>query len=125
MVGKAVIFALIATTFIKLFLFDFIITEGDSMYPAIQNGSVLIVNRLQYGFRFPGQSGYLIRWGAPKQGDIVVFYTPCGNLAVKRSSLLSGGEKFLAYGDNSIYSYDSRSYGPVPVDNTIGKVLGR
>jgi len=31
---------------------------------------------------------------------------------------------FYAEGDNSIVSYDSRSYGPVQTDNIIGKVLG-
>ena len=123
--GKAVIFALLAAVLIKLFLFDFIIAEGDSMAPTIKDGSVLLVNRLKYGFRFPGQSRYLIRWGAPKEGDIVVFYTPSGNLAVKRCNSLETDEKFMAYGDNSIRSYDSRSYGPVHVDNTIGIVWGK
>ncbi|MCL2139287.1 MAG: signal peptidase I [Treponema sp.] len=119
------LFALAAALIIKLFFFDFIIAEGDSMLPVIKNGSVLMVNRLQYGFRFPGQSGYLIRWGAPKQGDIVVFYTPSGTLAVKRCNSLNGNEEFMAYGDNSLQSYDSRSYGPIPFDKTIGKVLGK
>ena len=95
------------------------------MAPAIENGSVLVVNRLKYGFRFPGQSGYLIRWGAPKEGDIVVFYTPKGNLAVKRCKSVETDAEFMAYGDNSLQSYDSRSYGRVHVDNTIGKVWGK
>ena len=123
--GKAVIFALASAVLIKLFLFDFIIAEGDSMAPAIENGSVLLVNRLKYGFRFPGQSKYLIRWGSPKEGDIVVFYTPSGNLAVKRCGSLEKDGKFIARGDNSDRSYDSRSYGPVHVDNTIGIVWGK
>ena len=103
------------------------------MEPAIHSGSVLVVNRLQYGLRLPGQSGYLVRWAAPKQGDVVVFYTPSGGVAVKRCALIKGtplegtlGEgAFIAMGDNSLQSYDSRSYGPVSADNTIGKVLGR
>lgn len=108
---------------IKLFLFDFIVAEGNSMSPSIPSGSVLVVNRLQYGLRFPGQNDYLLRWSAPKQGDVVVFYTPSGSIAVKRCSPMENGE-FMAQGDNSLQSYDSRSYGPVSAGNTIGKVLG-
>jgi signal peptidase I len=122
---KAVLWAFLAAIIIKLFLLDFIIAEGNSMEPAIHSGSVLVVNRMQYGLRFPGQQGYLVRWAAPKQGEVVVFYAPSGNIAVKRCG---GGERegvFMAQGDNSLRSYDSRSYGPVSADATIGKVLGK
>lgn len=122
--AKAVLGAFAAALVIKFFLLDFIIAEGDSMNPVICSGTVLVVNRLQYGLRFPGQKNYLIRWSAPKQGEVVVFYTPSGELAVKRCGGTSGRDGFIAYGDNSIQSYDSRSYGPVPADNAIGKVLG-
>ena len=121
---KAILYALVTALIIKLFLFDFIIAEGHSMEPSIQNGSVLVINRLQYGFRFPGQSGYMLRWSAPKQGDVVVFYTPSGSIAVKRCDAAAGKGEFMAQGDNSLQSYDSRSYGPVSADSTIGKVLG-
>ena len=117
--------AFVTALIIKLFLFDFIIAEGNSMEPSIPNGSVLIVNRLQYGFRFPGQSGYLVRWSEPRQGDIVIFHSPLGGIAVKRCETFIGEGEFMAQGDNSLQSYDSRSYGPVSTDSTIGKVLGR
>jgi len=100
------------------------------MEPAIHSGSVLVVNRLQYGLRFPGQPGYVVRWAAPRQGELVVFYTPSGEVAVKRCADpnrggFAGKGEFLAQGDNSLQSYDSRSYGPVSADATIGKVLWR
>jgi len=122
---KAVLGAFATALLIKLFLFDFIIAEGNSMEPAIHSGAVLVVNRLQYGLRFPGQTGYLVRWAAPQQGELVVFYTPSGGIAVKRCGSLTEKGEFIAQGDNSLQSYDSRSYGPVSADATIGKVLGR
>ena len=115
---------MICAIIIKLFLFDFIIAEGISMEPSIRSGSVLVVNRLQYGLRLPGQSAYLIRWSAPRDGDVVVFYTPMGGIAVKRSIGLVGEGDFIVEGDNCLQSLDSRSYGPVSADSTIGKVLG-
>ncbi|MDR0494997.1 MAG: signal peptidase I [Treponema sp.] len=123
--AKAIVGALAAALLIKLFLFDFIIAEGNSMEPAIRSGSLLLVNRLQYGLRFPGQPGYLVRWAAPKEGELVVFYTPSGEIAVKRCAGSAGRDEFMAEGDNSLQSYDSRSYGPVSADAAIGKVLGK
>ncbi|HCC37574.1 MAG TPA: S26 family signal peptidase [Treponema sp.] len=122
--GRAILWAVCAGVVIKLFLFDLMLAEGKSMEPAIKSGTILVVNRLQYGLRFPGQKNYLIRWAAPKTGEVVVFYTPAGELAVKRCEEISGEEAFFAIGDNSLQSYDSRSYGMIPADNTIGKVLG-
>jgi len=122
---KAILGAFAAALVIKLFLFDFIIAEGSSMEPAIRSGSVLVVNRLQYGLHFPGQAGYLVRWAAPREGDLVVFYAPSGEIAVKRCGSRVGEGQFMAQGDNSLQSYDSRSYGPVSVNAIIGKVLGK
>jgi len=120
---KAVILAFIAAFFIKFFFFDFMIAQGSSMEPAIQDGKVMIISRLRYGLRFPWTRGYLILWAKPKPGEVVVFYTPTGELAVKRCIDLDE-TGFNAQGDNTNVSYDSRSYGAVPVDNIIGKVLG-
>ena len=120
---KAVLWAFVAAFILKLFVFDFMIAQGHSMEPAIQNGNVLVINRLRYGLRLPLQQRYLIRWAMPKSGEIVVFYTPSGELAVKRCFELTNGG-FIARGDNELASYDSRSYGAVSFNNIIGKVLG-
>jgi len=121
---KAVFLAIAAAVVLKLFFFDFIIAQGHSMEPAIQNGAVLVVSRLRYGFRLPWLQKYSIRWAQPQTGEVVVFYTPTGELAVKRCIRLTERGSFYAEGDNGRASYDSRAYGPVPVDNIIGKVLG-
>ena len=122
---KAILGAFAAALVIKLFMFDFVVAEGNSMEPVIHSGSVLVINRLQYGLRFPGQPGYLVRWASPQQGDLVVFYAPSGDIAVKRCATPVKEGEFMAQGDNKSLSYDSRSYGPVSADATIGKVLGK
>ena len=121
---KAVFLALAFAFVLKLFFFDFIIAQGNSMEPAIKNGSILAVSRLKYGVRLPWRQKYLFRWAQPKEGDVVVFYTPTGELAVKRCTGITEWGSFYAQGDNALASYDSRSYGPVSSDNIIGKVLG-
>jgi signal peptidase I len=122
-VGKAIIAAFITALFLKMFLFDFMIAEGHSMFPSIKPGTILLISKVNYGFRKPLARGYLLRWAGPKPGEIVVFYTPLGEIAVKRCGDVSGGF-FYALGDNILQSYDSRSYGLVPIDNIIGRVLG-
>ncbi|MDR1898535.1 MAG: S26 family signal peptidase [Treponema sp.] len=121
---KAVLGAFALGIFIKIFLFDFMVAEGASMMPVIRPGTVLLISRLVYGLRVPWKDRYLLRWSAPREGDVVVFYTPAGDLAVKRCKEIRDRGEFVALGDNSLQSYDSRSYGPVPLDSIIGKVLG-
>ena len=123
-VGKAVIGALFTALIMKLFLFDFMIAEGHSMMPTIKPGKVLLVFKLNYGLRLPGTGTYLLRWASPKKNDVVVFFTPFGEIAVKRCGEVLPDNNFYALGDNGPQSYDSRSYGPVPMDNVVGKVLG-
>ncbi|MDR2796951.1 MAG: signal peptidase I [Treponema sp.] len=121
--GRAIGGALFVALLLKLFLFDFMITEGQSMVPAIKPGSILVVNKLAYGLRLPWSKGYLLWWAMPKPGDVVVFYTPCREIAVKRCAELTENHTFMALGDNSLQSYDSRAYGPIPLSNILGKVL--
>jgi len=122
--GKAIIAAIITALIIKLFLFDFMVTEGHSMTPAINPGALLLVFKVYYGIRIPGSGAYLVRWKVPAKGDVVVFYTPLGEIAVKRCEEILPGNMFFALGDNQGQSYDSRNYGPVSNDNIIGRVLG-
>jgi signal peptidase I len=121
---RGILAALIVVLGMKLFLFDFMIAEGASMDPAVKPGTILLVNRLRYGLRLPGSRFYLLRWASPVPGEVVVFYTPDGVVAVKRCAALTGMGEFIALGDNGARSFDSRAYGPVPADNIIGKVLG-
>ena len=128
-VERAIILAFIAALVMKIFIFDFMIAEGQSMVPAIKPGKMLLVCKVYYGIRLPVSGVYFIRWKKPRKGDVLVFYTPLGEIAVKRSVFPAGGETypsdmFFALGDNGAHSYDSRNYGPVPNDNIIGKVLG-
>jgi signal peptidase I len=122
--GWAILGAFSIAFVLKLFLFDFMIVEGPSMLPTIKPGSVLTVGKLAYGLRLPGSTMYLVWWALPRQGDVVIFYTPAGEIAVKRCVEIIKEQEFIALGDNSLQSYDSRAYGPIPLRNIIGKVLG-
>ena len=119
---RSIACALAFALMLKLFLFDFMVAEGPSMQPAIKPGRILVICKASYGLRLPA-GNYLLRWAHPRKGDVVVFYTPLGEIAVKRCAE-SMEDYFYAVGDNGLHSYDSRSYGPVSVDSIIGRVLG-
>jgi signal peptidase I len=121
--GRAVLGAFFTAVIMKAFLFDFMITQGSSMEPAIKPGAVLVIGKLSYGFRLPWSEKYLVRWSEPEIGDVVVFWTPLGVTAVKRCAGITERHEFIARGDNQIVSFDSASYGPVPIDHIIGKAL--
>lgn len=123
-VEKAILLAFLAALFIKIFILDFVVAEGYSMQPAIQPGRILLVCRVFYGLRLPGAETYAVQWRTPRPGDVVVFRTPAGEIAVKRLAESLPGGMFFALGDNTLHSYDSRNYGPVPKYNIIGRVLG-
>jgi signal peptidase I len=125
MTGRAILAALLAALVMKFFILDFMIAEGNSMVPAIKSGAILTVYKASYGIRLPGSSTYVLRWGTPKEGDVVIFYTPSGEVAVKRCGDSLADGFFYLFGDNSSQSYDSRNYGPIPKNHIIGKVLGK
>ena len=121
--GKAILGAFAAALLMKFLILDFVVVDGYSMNPAIKPGTIVLVCKIFYGLKLPGSINYIVKWRFPREGDVVVFYTPLGEMAVKRCvEVLPDG--FHAWGDNSSQSYDSRDYGLVPHGNIIGKVLG-
>ncbi|MCL2557465.1 MAG: signal peptidase I [Treponema sp.] len=121
---KAILAAFALAAIAKLFLFDVVIADGNSMEPTISSGAVLFVNKARYGLRLPFGNRYIIRWSQPEEGDVVVFLSPTGGATVKRVSSPPLNGMFIARGDNPSISYDSRSFGPVSVDAVIGRVMG-
>ncbi len=121
--GRTILFAFLFAVLLKLFCFDIVIVDGESMLPLLKPGSVILINKIAYGFRFPWMKEYLFLWNKPRKNDIIVFITPLGRTAVKRCAGIFNESWFIAWGDNKNDSLDSRSYGPVPIDNILGKVM--
>ncbi|MDR2194733.1 MAG: S26 family signal peptidase [Treponema sp.] len=115
--------ALVTALIVKACFFDVVIAQGRSMEPAIKPGAVLVIGKLSYGFRLPWSETYLVQWAEPAIGDVVVFWTPSGVMAIKRCAGITRQREFIARGDNAAVSLDSASYGPVPIDHIIGKAV--
>lgn len=84
---------------------------GTSMYPRIQPGQVIIVNRYAYLFT------------QPEIDDVLVFIQPDSNrLMIKRVSAIADGPVYYVTGDNRRESLDSRHFGVLTRDAIIGRV---
>jgi signal peptidase I len=91
-IGSILLAFIIAMTF-KSIIADWNDVPSGSMKPTIVEGDRIFVNKLAYDLKIPfwpfGQRPYktiqIIRWGEPKRGDIVVFFSPeSGIRLVKR-----------------------------------------
>ena len=123
--------AVVLAAFVKFFLIDLAMVEGPSMLPTFEAGQPVVVLRIAYGFRLPqGLGGYLIRWGNPEPGNVVIAENPKSKQPVikrvawtRLGSRMDGGLELWLLGDNGPDSLDSRSYGTVPVEDVAGRVL--
>ena len=121
--GRAILAAALIALLAKAFVLDAAVVEGRSMLPLLRPGSVVLVLRCAYGLRSPFGGEYLLRWGGPREGEVVAAASPRdGGAVVKRVGGVAGGRVFLL-GDNPDESVDSRNYGSVPVEDLRGKVL--
>lgn len=116
----------------RAFLFDFALVEGKSMLPGLKSGDLVLVAKAAYGLRGP-RAGYIFRWSSPQAGELVIALRPdTGRAVLKRVWVEGEGgrslfgreapEGFLyLLGDNEFESLDSRVFGPVPMNNVVGK----
>ena len=89
---------------------------GPSMQPTLEQGDRVIVDRWTFRHR------------APRVGEVVVLLVPgqLGAAAVKRVTAVdTSGQTLEVLGDNRDLSLDSRSFGRVPRDQVLGRVVWR
>ncbi len=96
------------------------------MLPHYRGGEVVVLVKAAYGLRgFAGR--YAIRWGQPREGDVVAAVRPDnGERVIKRIGEIRGEKESPLYflvGDNGLESIDSRDFGPLPLNDIIGKVF--
>jgi signal peptidase I len=138
---RLIIAALLVAIAFKFFILDLALVAGPSMLPTLAPGRIVLVLRLAYGLRLPpglsavGRGGhpYLLRWSSPRPGSIVVARNPeSGTAIIKRVAapeaipvgIAVPDSAVFLLGDNPAESLDSREYGPVPVEEIAGRVLG-
>ena len=74
--AEAIIMALILALFIRTFIVQAFKIPSGSMIPTLEIGDHILVNKLSYGLRMPFLERYLLQYGKPERGDVVVFIYP-------------------------------------------------
>jgi len=149
------VLALVIVVPIRLFIAQPFIVSGESMYPTFDTGEYLIVDQLSYKidepvrgdvviFRYPNNpSKFFIKRIIALPGETLELIgsdTYITNVAGERFKIdepyvtmhrdtslttdLKDGEYFVM-GDNRLASLDSRTWGPLPRDNIIGRAYVR
>lgn len=74
--AEAIGMALVLALFIRTFIVQAFKIPSGSMIPTLQIGDHILVNKLSYGIRIPFWGHYLVDFGRPQRGDVVVFIFP-------------------------------------------------
>lgn len=75
---------------LKLFVFDFITTSGQSMTPTLKDKEILCIFKGAYGIPNPNHKSFFIQWKTPAKNDIVLFLHD--NKIVVKRCVLTGGD---------------------------------
>ncbi|MBF7095826.1 signal peptidase I [Alkalibacter mobilis] len=87
--AESAVVAIILAVVIKLFVFEFVMVEGSSMNPTLNNGDRLMVTKIDYFFK------------EPDYGDVIILNYSDGVEFVKR---------IVAIGGDSVEIKDSKLY---------------
>jgi signal peptidase I len=86
---------------VKLFVLDVLYVSGPSMQPTLTHGMLVAEYRLAWGIPVPFSNKYIVRWGTPHIGDIIIFPLN-GHYVIKRCLACEGVP--LEFSDKRGYS---------------------
>ena len=70
--------------------FDTLTMGSGTLEPRIRRGAKVSIDKLAFGLRVPFWSQYLVSWGGPERGDLVVFALEDGRLFIKEVLRVDG-----------------------------------
>ncbi len=154
-VAETIVIAVVAVFVVRSFIAQPFLVSGSSMEPSFNNGNYLLVDELTYRLRNPERgevvvfkypndpSTFFIKRviGLPGEtvkikDDQVEIYKDGKTQVLSESYILQktdvadfektlGPDEYFVMGDNRNFSFDSRSWGPLPKNDLVGVVRFR
>lgn len=95
---------------------SFLIPSG-SMFPTLQSGDVVTVDKTAYALRWPWTNSVIVNRGEPDIGDVVSFYEPKSKKMMIKRVMAKGGDRVRSL-NQKIFINDTELYalkhGPAP-----------
>ena len=154
-VAETIVIAVVAVFIVRSFIAQPFLVSGSSMEPSFNNGNYLLVDELTYNLRNPERgevvvfkypkdpNTYFIKRIIGLPGETVMIKN--GQVEISNAGKLQdllepyisekantadfekklGPDEYFVMGDNRNFSFDSRSWGPLPKGDLIGVVRFR
>jgi signal peptidase I len=71
---------------------DWNYVPSSSMNPTLVQGDRVVVNKLAYSLRLPFSLHHLVRWDAPRAGDVITFDSPKDDVNLIKRVVAVGGD---------------------------------
>jgi signal peptidase I len=88
-----------------------------SMKPTILEGDRVFVNKLAYDLKVPFTTWHIAQWGAPKRGEVVVFYSPYDEKRLVKRVIGLPGDTLQLRDNQLLINGQSVEYKPLPEDS--------
>ncbi len=101
-VGSFVL-AVVLALFVRWALVEAYMIPTTAMMPTLMSNDHIFVNKLVYGMRRPFSEKWIVRWGAPERGEVIVFRRADGQgqFFIKRVIGVPGDRIFIE--NNNVY----------------------
>ncbi|MBD3727767.1 MAG: signal peptidase I, partial [Moraxella osloensis] len=74
--SKSLLPVLLVVLVVRSFAYEPFRIPSGSMYPTLEIGDFILVEKFTYGLRLPSFYHYGLQWSEPQRGDVVVFRYP-------------------------------------------------
>lgn len=106
---------------IRSVIADYNYIPSGSMTPTLLVGDNVLVNKLAYDLKIPFSTWHISEWGAPKRGEVVVFFSPVDKMRLVKRVIGVPGDMVELRDNRLIINGNPISYRTAQPDNALSE----